>query len=166
LKSILIALAVAAAATCSTAAGTDAGAEAEINAVMDRWHRAAADADAAVFFGSMTEEAVYLGTDPAERWTKSEFIDWSKKHFERGSAWEFQPRERLVYFSRDGSVAWFDELLDTWMGTCRGSGVLVCEGGDWKIAHYNLAVTVPNELIQDFIAIFDRPAAEPDAGGD
>ena len=26
---------------------------------------------------------------------------------------------------------WFDELLDTWMGICRGSGVIIMENKEW-----------------------------------
>ena len=31
--------------------------------------------------------------------------------------------ERHIYTSKSGDFIWFDELLDTWMGACRGSGV-------------------------------------------
>jgi hypothetical protein len=41
-------------------------------------------------------------------------------------------------------MAWFDEL-STQMKICRGSGVLVKIGNDWKIKHYVLSMTVPNE---------------------
>lgn len=164
MKTCLIALAMAAAVAPSGAA---AGDEAEINALVDSWHHAAATADEAVFFGSMTDDAVYLGTDPGERWAKRQFIEWSKKHFDRESAWAFRPYDRVVYLSGDNNVAWFEELLETWMGTCRGSGVLLRGDGGWKIAHYNLAVTVPNELIEDFIAIFDKKPDDPEStGGD
>jgi hypothetical protein len=44
------------------------------------------------------------------------------------------------------------------MGTCRGSGVLVRREGEWKIAHYNLAVTVPNDLIDEYIGLFNKKA--------
>ena len=151
MRSFLIAIAIAAAPS-----GALAGAEAEIDTVMNRWHRAAATADEAVFFGSMTDGGIYLGTDPGERWTRQQLKDWSKEYFDRESAWAFRPYDRVVYFSSDNNVAWFEELLDTWMGICRGSGVLVRRDGSWKIAHYNLAVTVPNELIDEYIGIFDQ----------
>jgi hypothetical protein len=48
-------------------------------------------------------------------------------------------------------VAWFDEALDTPnMGPCRGSGVLVATTAGWKIAQYNLALTIPNDLVDEF----------------
>jgi hypothetical protein len=160
MKLFLIAIAIAAAPS-----GVIAGAEAEVDTVMNRWHRAAATADEAVFFGSMTDGAIYLGTDPGERWTKQQFMEWSKEHFDRESAWAFRPYDRVVYLSQENNVAWFEELLETWMGTCRGSGVLLRQDGGWKIAHYNLAVTVPNELIEEYIGIFDRRPDESKAGG-
>jgi hypothetical protein len=47
---------------------------------------------------------------------------------------------------RAGSVAWFDEDLETVnLGPARGSGVLVRDDLGWRIAQYNLAITVPNE---------------------
>ncbi|HFA51249.1 MAG TPA: hypothetical protein ENJ95_19730 [Bacteroidetes bacterium] len=126
-------------------------ATAEIDALLNNWHKAAATADEDVFFGSMAPGAVYLGTDASEKWKKEVFEEWSKKYFERETAWSFTPKNREVYFSKNGKTAWFDELLDTWMGICRGSGVLQKEGSSWKLAHYNLAIMVPNERVQDLL---------------
>ena len=33
------------------------------------------------------------------------------------------------------------------MKICRGSGVLVKQGDDWKVQQYILSTTIPNELI-------------------
>jgi hypothetical protein len=151
------------------AVGASADDARDINALLDAWHRAAAEADEALFFGSMADDAVYLGTDASERWTKDQFEAWSKKHFERESAWSFEPYNRTVYLSADGRFAWFEELLRTWMGVCRGSGVLVNVDDEpgthsgWRIKHYNLAVTVPNVLIEKFIAIFEEQPEKSDS---
>jgi hypothetical protein len=48
-------------------------------------------------------------------------------------------------------MAWFDEVLDTWMGLSRGSGVIILTSDGWKIKHYVLSVTVPNEDIKAVI---------------
>ena len=57
---------------------------------------------------------------------------------------------RHLSFSPDDSVAWFDEKLDTpKLGPSRGSGVLVKGGGEWKIAHYDLSVPIPNDLMKE-----------------
>lgn len=120
---------------------------------MDAWHKAAATADEDAFFGAMTIDAVYLGTDASEYWRRDEMKAWAQPYFDKDSAWAFTPKSRHVYMSADKKMAWFDELLDTWMGTCRGSGVLIKEADGWKMKHYNLAVTVPNDLINQYIEL-------------
>ncbi len=123
---------------------------AKLNEFMDNWHQSAAVADEDVFFGSLDENAVYLGTDPGERWLKHEFMDWGLKYFERDTAWAFTPYHRIWEFSDDMQYAWFDELLETHMGICRGSGVVKKYKEGWKIKHYNLALTLPNDLMNEY----------------
>lgn len=140
-----------------------------IQRTLDDWHAAAASADEARYFGHLTEDAVFLGTDATERWNPQQFLEYSHPHFERGRAWTFRSIRRDVMFAEDAAdVAWFDEDLDTeGLGPCRGSGVLRrVEAGRWKIAQYNLALTVPNERFGEVRALLtaDPPAA--DAGGD
>ena len=131
--------------------------ESEINELMDRWHQAAAEADEQTFFGSMTEDGVYIGTDASERWLRDEMRTWSQKYFERDSAWDFKPTSRNIQFSEDRSMAWFDELLDTWMGTCRSSGVVVNTEEGWKIKHYHLSIAVPNETVDGYLELIGKP---------
>ncbi len=119
----------------------------ELGTLIDNWHVAAAQADEEVFFGSMTSDGIYLGTDASERWERDVFRDWAKSAFERESAWDFKPHSRQVYFSANGQIGWWEELLDTWMGPCRGSGVAVKTPQGWRIKHYNLSFTVPNEKV-------------------
>lgn len=123
----------------------------QIDKVLNEWHHAAAVADEDAFFGAFAEDGIYIGTDATEHWTAKELQEWSVKAFAKESAWDFKPYDRHVFFSKDGNTAWFDELLKTWMGTCRGSGVLEKVDGKWKIAHYHLAVAVPNEKINDYL---------------
>ncbi|MBT8294049.1 MAG: nuclear transport factor 2 family protein, partial [Eudoraea sp.] len=52
-----------------------------------------------------------------------------------------------------GNFAWFDELLDTRMEICRGSGVLSKENGKWRIKHYVLSITIPNEDVDQVSAL-------------
>ena len=100
--------------------------------------------------GTFAAGAVFLGTDATERWTVEEFRRYSHPYFAKGKAWSFKAIERHVAFSADATVAWFDEKLDTPnLGPCRGSGVLVREKGAWKIAQYNLAVPIPNDLMKE-----------------
>lgn len=125
----------------------------QIQKFLDHWHHAAAVADEETFFGSMTQDARYLGTDATENWERDELKEWSKKFFERESAWDFKRIERHIYLSEDQKLAWFDETLDTWMGICQGSGVVVLTHDGWKIKHYVLSVTLPNEKTQEFLEI-------------
>ena len=128
----------------------------QLNSFMDNWHKAAADANANVFFCSMADSAVYLGTQADEHWTKTEFVKFAKPYFDRGKAWSFTPVDRNIYSSAKGNLYWFDETLETWMGICRGSGVIEKQGDSLKILHYNLAVTISNNLISDFVELVKR----------
>ena len=116
-----------------------------------RWHAAAASADEEKYFSYFTPDAVFLGTDATERWTRDEFRKWAHPYFAKGKAWSFKSVARWITFAPDHTVAWFDEALDTPnMGPCRGSGVLVATTSGWKIAQYNLALTIPNDLVDEF----------------
>ncbi|MDC0710494.1 nuclear transport factor 2 family protein [Stigmatella sp. ncwal1] len=131
-------------------------------AVLDDWHKAAAEADEARYFGHFTAEGVFLGTDATERWTRDAFRAWAKPYFTRGKAWSFRAVSRNLVVSKDGTVAWFDEVLDTPnMGPCRGSGVLVKEGNLWKIAQYNLSVPIPNEVLPDITSRIEKHLKAP-----
>lgn len=119
-----------------------------MNAVVDDWHKAAADADEPRYFGHMTSDAVFLGTDATERWNAAAFRAFAHPHFAKGKGWTYVPRSRNVIVGDRGDLAWFDELLDSASyGACRGTGVLRHEGGQWKLAHYSLTVPVPNSLL-------------------
>src|SRR5256885_818553 len=98
---------------------------AAVDRVVDDWHKAAADADEARYFGYAAPEFVFLGTDATERWDLASFRAFAHPYFAKGKAWTFTPRNRHVTFSPAGDVAWFDESLDSASyGECRGSGVL------------------------------------------
>lgn len=124
-----------------------------ISTVLDAWHLAAAEADFDTYFSLMTDEGVFLGTDATENWQNQEFREFSKPYFEKGKAWSFTAVERNIYLSKDEQFAWFDELLDTQMKLCRGSGVLEKSNGQWKIAHYVLSIAVPNEHVGELVEI-------------
>ena len=124
-----------------------------INKTLDQWHKAAANADFKQYFEPMSDDAVFIGTDATENWNKHDFMIWAKPYFEKGKAWNFHSMERHIYFGPGGKIAWFDELLNTQMKICRGSGVLVKEGNEWKIKHYVLSMTVPNDLSNDVIKL-------------
>ena len=103
----------------------------------------------------MAKDCIYLGTDAAERWLRDELREWAKFAFEREVAWAFTPSERQLYWSDNQRVVWFEELLETQMGTCRGSGVLMRDGTGWTLKHYDLAIMVPNDLVKDFLKLVE-----------
>lgn len=121
--------------------------------VLDDWHDAAAKADEKRYFGHFTPGAVFMGTDATERWTVDEFRAYAKPHFDKGKAWSFTAHDRHIMFAADAKTAWFDEQLETPnLGPSRGSGVLTLIGSDWKIAHYNLTIPIPNDLCDNVVA--------------
>ena len=123
----------------------------KINTVLNDWHLAASEANFDNYFGKMDSISVFIGTDASENWTKKAFADFSKPYFDKGKAWDFKTLERNVYINQSGDFAWFDELLKTWMGTCRGSGVLEKTKDGWKIKQYVLSVAIPNDAVQKVI---------------
>lgn len=127
--------------------------EKSIDSLLDKWHQAASEADYETYFGIMDSVSVFIGTDASENWTKEQFAAFSKPYFDNGKAWSFKAFDRNIYFDKDSSVAWFDELLDTWMGTCRGSGVVEFIDDNWKLKHYVLSVAIPNESVQEVIQV-------------
>jgi len=130
----------------------DAAALAEVESVLDDFHRAASQADGDTYFGLFADEGVFLGTDATERWTVEEFRAYARPHFDRGRGWTYTPLERHVSIAEDGGTAWFDERLhNDGLGETRGSGVLVRREAGWKVAQYNLTIPVPNELAADVV---------------
>ncbi len=133
-----------------------------INAMLDSFNRAAAGADFNSYFNFYTEDAIFTGTDATERWDKPAFMAWAKPIFQKGRAWDFTALKRHIYFDSTGRLAWFDELLNTQMKICRGSGVLVKQNNpstgaqEWKVQQYILSTTIPNDLMDSVISIKAR----------
>jgi len=134
----------------------------QINAFIDEWHDDAAHARSR-FFDKMAPGAIYIGTDKTERWTRDELKAWSKKYFERPSAWAFTPIKRNVAFSADKQFIWFDEQLDTQMGVCQASGVVQRTASGLQILHYQLSLAVPNELVDQFKEAIRKVEASTDS---
>lgn len=122
-----------------------------VNEFIDEWHQAAWNANSEKYFGQMAEDCIFIGTDPAEVWTKQEFYDWSRSYFENERVWKFKGKNRHVYFNEDRTIAWFDEEVHSSAGIWRGSGVLSKQTGQWKFKQYVLSMTVPNDLMDKVI---------------
>ncbi len=122
--------------------------------VLDDWHDAAARADEERYFGHFAPGGVFLGTDATERWELDAFRAYAHPHFAKGKAWSFRAHDRHIAL-HDG-VAYFDEALSTPnLGPARGSGVLLHDKGQWKIAQYNLSVPIPNERFKEVKALLE-----------
>ena len=151
---LFLSLAMSVLALSAQAQKADQATAQEINDALDQWHLAAAKADSNAYFGLFTDQGMFLGTAPEETWTVAEFWEFSKPYFRRGKAWDFKAIERDVYQS--GDVVWFDETLNTWMDKCRGTGVLIKQGSDWKLAHYSLSILVPNETVEGYLQLLQE----------
>lgn len=149
----------------SLAAQDDASAAVE--ETLDSFHRAASEADGETYFDLFHIDGVFLGTDATERWTVEEFRAYAAPFFGQGRGWTYTPLERYVSVAPGGDVAWFDErLMNASLGETRGSGVLLREGGRWKVAQYNLTIPIPNEMAGDVARrIREMTADEPEADG-
>jgi hypothetical protein len=130
-----------------------------IGSVLDGFHSAAAAADEEKYFSYFTPDAVFLGTDATERWTREQFRRWAHPYFASGKGWTYRATTRWVSFAPDRRVAWFDELLESASyGTCRGSGVLVATDSGWKIAQYDLSIPIPNEIAGEIVRRIEESA--------
>lgn len=130
----------------------------EVDSFMNRWHHAAAVADEDVFFGSMHKDCIYIGTDSSEYWLRDELKAWSAKYFDRESAWAFTPISRNSYRQGASDLIWFDELLETWMGPCRASGIIMDTPEGLRLKHYHLSIAVPNDVVNGYLQLIGRPA--------
>ena len=126
-----------------------------IDSTLNALHEAASKADGSRYFTLFTGDAIYIGTDAAERWSIKEFRAFAEPYFARGSGWTYKPRSRHVVVADIPChcVAWFDELLDSESyGTSRGTGVLILKRGSWKISQYALTFPIPNDLAKGMTA--------------
>jgi len=123
----------------------------EINEVVDDWHQAAAEANYEDYFSLMTADAIFIGTDPTENWERKDFEAYAKPHFDKGKTWSFTSLERHIFIEKE--IAWFDELLQTQMGICRGSGIIEKTKEGWKIKHYVLSMTIPNDQVATVVQL-------------
>jgi len=135
-----------------------------VSRVLDDWHDAAARADEERYFAHFAPGAVFIGTDPNERWTLTQFRAYAHPRFAKGKAWTMRSLHREISFQ--GDVAWFDEdLASEGLGAVRGTGVLVRDTatGRWRIAQYSLSVPIPNERFKDVRTLIEspRPSSAP-----
>jgi len=123
-----------------------------VEAVLDEFHAAAADADEERYVATLASGVVFLGTAPGERWAGEAFRAFVHSYFSRGKGWSYVPSARSIDVARDGHTAWFDETVENpHYGACRGTGVLRRDGEEWRIEQYNLTIPVPDELAAELV---------------
>lgn len=136
--------------------------ETAIDMALNDWHDAAATADLDRYFAYLADDAIFMGTDATEHWDRESFLAFATPYFEDGKAWTFHPRDRVVTIAKGKKTAWFDELLDSdSYGELRGSGVLIRDGDDWKIAQYNLSIPLPNDIAKGVVEQIREYKREP-----
>ena len=145
----------------ATAPPSDAAYRRQINAFVDEWHDDAANARLA-YFDKIAPNGIYIGTDKTELWNREQFKAWSKRFFERKSAWSFKAVKRNVYMLADKNFIWFDELLDTQMGPCQASGVIRKTAKGFEIEHYQLSIAIPNDVADKVSKIVKDFETRPD----
>ena len=132
------------------ALGNAAFADKNVHALVDGFHAAAANSDFEDYFSRFTDDAYFLGTDASERWSVDEFKTYARAPFAAGNGWVYKVLERNLESGPDDNTVWFDEiLLNKVLGRCRGTGVVVREDGEWKIAHYSLTLLIPNDIADE-----------------
>ena len=136
-----------------------------VDAVLDGFHAAAAAGDKERYLGLMTGNGVFLGTDEWERWPKDpDFTDYVSGRFSDGGGWTYRSVERNVDFSADGDVAWFDEVVfSETNGRFRGTGVLLLQDGEWRIAHYAMSFLIFNENWPEVVELTRKTRAMKEA---
>ncbi|SFS46214.1 nuclear transport factor 2 family protein [Brevundimonas viscosa] len=145
---------------------------AEAAAVLDELHAAAARADVTAWADRLAPGLVWVGNETSERWNRDAFLDFAAPVFARDEGWTYVARERHVTLAPDpcACVAWFDEVLDSaTYGTARGEGLLVRDGGRWRVLRYALSYPIPNDLARDMTAeirAFEAAAPVVDAPGE
>lgn len=130
---------------------------AAVEETLDRWHRAASEADLEVYVGAMDDDGVFMGTDGTERWSTGEFALFVEPYFSKGEGWTYSPSDRHVRISDDGRTAWFDErLANDSYGDLRGTGVVVMTERGWRIAQYNMTFVLPNRATRKVVKLVRR----------
>jgi len=93
-----------------------------LNILIDQWHIDAANANFTSYFSAVSDQFVFLGTSPGERWEKGAFESFCKPYFDKGKAWDFKPSERFWMFSADKKRL---GLMKIWLLGWAVAGVVV-----------------------------------------
>jgi hypothetical protein len=148
-----------------------------IISLLNHFHSSATNANLKEYFGCFdSSRSRFLGTDATENWSALEFWNYSKPHFDKGSAWTYIPRsgtrkiEQIDDFEGTPVFATFDELLysSSFGATSRGTGTAIYDSTlkVWFIVSYHLSFPTPNELAKDIckkITLFEKKSLSSNA---
>jgi hypothetical protein len=117
-------------------------------------YQAGIENNATAFLALLSADAVFIGMDGSDRLQGQSLRRFLSERFSQQEGWGYLSRDRELRVSEDGSVAWFEEsLAHDALGRGWGSGVMINSSEGWKIAQYNLAVSVPNDTAPSALPI-------------
>jgi ketosteroid isomerase-like protein len=79
----------------------------KIKNVLIKFHQAAASANFETYFDLLSRDAIFLGTDASERWTKEAFKEYVRPAFSKGNGWLYTPKQQNIKVIKQGQVAFF-----------------------------------------------------------
>lgn len=118
-----------------------------IDLLLNRHHDATVAKNAQALERVFSTDGYFIGTDDTEKWSREELM---QKLRESESGWDLTDcRERQIYSHPEHTkvAVFFEVVRHEKYGLMRGSGVVVVEGGKWRILQYVLSFSVPNEVV-------------------
>jgi len=126
-----------------------------VHALLDELHRAAASGDSLRYLALFADNAVFMGTAPDEYFNIEQFSAYVNSRFEGGQGWSYLPSNRNIRLAEDGNTAWFEEVVTSEANGIdfRGTGIVIREGKQWRVAQYNFSLPFSNEVWPDVIRL-------------
>ena len=116
-----------------------------IEELLNRFHQAASEADLETYFGCLTADALFVGTDATEVWSVDEFRAYTEPYFSEGRGWTYTATRRQMSTLTPGSWQFYEALENEKYGSLRGSGAVIETPEGWRISQYVLSFAVPND---------------------
>ncbi len=128
-----------------------------ITKLLGDFRDAAKKADGQAYFNCLAKDGIFFGTDGNERFTVDQLKAFVGPYFDRGIGWEHQINTRRVFVGPNNQVGWFEEQTTRQkVGPMRTTGVVKKTKQGWKIVQYNVAIVVPNDVIEDVVKIIKQ----------
>lgn len=123
-----------------------------VDSFLNHWHQAIADKDSNKVFSVLADDFHYFGTDSFENWNKEAFEQFALPLFRAGKSWDFKVTH-AEYFQQNNLV-WTYQMLDTWMGPCRGTALVSKNSqNNLQLHFYHLSFVVPNDQMNSVIEL-------------